>query len=68
VVGAPPREPRVIGEATAEIVERNREITRQFEVYTRQLEAANSLSIPVLTPPVFLRFLGYRESEPFPQI
>ncbi|MBN1513919.1 MAG: hypothetical protein JXB13_18020 [Phycisphaerae bacterium] len=67
VVGSPPREPRVIGEATAEVVERNREITRQFEEYTRQLETANSLSIPVLTPPVFLRFLGYRETDPFPQ-
>ncbi len=68
VVGSPPREPRVIGEPTAEVVERNREITRQFEEYTRQLETANSLSIPVLTPPVFLRFLGYRETDPFPQI
>ncbi len=67
VVGSPPREPRVFGEATAEAVERNREITRQFEEYTRQLETANSLSIPVLPPPVFLRFLGYRETDPFPQ-
>ena len=66
VTGAPPQEPRTAGEATAEVVERTREVTEKFRRFTQQLQTAHSLSIPVLTQEVFLRFLGYRATDTLP--
>ncbi|UCG16959.1 MAG: hypothetical protein JSV19_02780 [Phycisphaerales bacterium] len=68
VAGSPPQEPRVIGEPTAELLERSKEIAERFERFTQELETAHSLSIPVLTQPVFLQFLGYGAVGAFPAI
>ncbi len=66
VAGTPPAEPRVSGEATPEILERNKEIAEKLERFTMQLETAKALSIPVLNQGVLLSFLGYGPTEPLP--
>jgi hypothetical protein len=66
VAGTAPREPRVVGEMTPEIIERTKDIAEKLERFTLNLEQANSLSIPVLTQPILLRFLGYNPDDPLP--
>jgi hypothetical protein len=63
VVGTAPEPPVEVGEPTVETTERNRVIREAYERFNADLEAAQSIAIPLLTQDVFLHFLGYRTAE-----
>jgi len=61
VIGAAPPKPRAQADLPADQAEQQRARQRVWDDYTKTLENAKSLSVPVLTQDVFLNFLGYRE-------
>jgi hypothetical protein len=60
VVGEAPPKPLLIGDPTPEALERQETAQKAFDSYAETLRTAHALSIPILTQPVFMRFLGYR--------
>ena len=61
VLGNPPRKPSTDAGDGSEESEREVLRRRVFENYTQAFEAAQTLSVPVLTQDKFLHFLGYAD-------
>lgn len=60
VVGASPRLPRrAAGSESAVQSQRSARMQEAYDRYTRIVESARALSVPMLTQEVFLNFLGY---------
>ncbi len=59
VVGAPPSRPSALESTSPEAAERQAAVREAFETYVGTVEAAQALSVPILTQEVFLRFLGF---------
>jgi hypothetical protein len=60
VVGEAPPMPVQISEPTPEQLERFEAAQKSHDAFEATFRAAQALSIPQMTHPVFLRFLGYR--------
>lgn len=63
VLGMAPRRPRAAGELTGEQADRQIAVQEKWEAYNQRLSEAQRLAIPVLPQDVFLRFLGYRDTQ-----
>ena len=59
VVGNAPPKPSSVEGASPEAVERQAAVRQLYETYAQTVEAAQALSVPILTQDVFLHFLGY---------
>lgn len=66
VIGTPPRVPKLLGDATPELIEHAKTLTDAFDRYSDQFKTATGLAIPLLRQEVFMHFLGYRSSDVFP--
>ena len=63
VVGAEPPAPSAIEQGSAEGTQRYDEMIKQIDEYRAKFTQAQALSIPMLTQPVFLQFLGYASGD-----
>ena len=59
VVGNAPPKPSSVEGASPEAAERQAAVRQLYETYAQTVEAAQALSVPILTQDVFLHFLGY---------
>jgi hypothetical protein len=59
VVGSAPPKPSSVKGTSPEAAERQAAVRQVYETYAQTVEAAQALSVPILTQDVFLHFLGY---------